>query len=452
MLKRSFLVVVVSVGAVLICGCGGGPPQLMPTPNVYVNATTSPFAGTPPVFRTNHSTVMYVTDREMEEGATPEAARYGHKRSRSVAVGVCDVRFGDESVTWDQLVEASTSRRRTIKLPVEVVRTTEIARFPPTPRVLVGAPSDAAATQPTTMEADRRAAEEACLAELKARLAVSPSKEVYIYVHGVQNSFDDSVRTAAQLWHFLGRQGLVIAYTWPAGGKGFLRGYNYDYNSSEFTVYHLKQMIRAIASSPEVQKVNIIAHSRGTDSAVSALRELHLEISASGRSTREVLKLGSVVLAAPDLDVDVVIQRLATARLGQVPERSVVYVCRNDEALSLSRFLFSSQRLGSLRPDVFTKDELLALRQSKHVAIIEARVSKPGPFSHSYFYENPAVSSDLILLMRYDYGPGPENGRPLSIGKDSFWYITDKYPERGAEHLPGGTPTNAAAVPASAGQ
>lgn len=120
--------------------------------------------------------------------------------------------------------------------------------------------------------------------------------------------------------------------------------------------------------------------------------------------------------------------------------------------MSLSRFLFSSQRLGSLRPEVFTKDELVALRESKKVAIIEARVSKPGPFAHSYFYENPAVSSDLILLMRYDYGPGAENGRPLSIGKDSFWYITDKYPERGAEHLPGGPAQNATAVPASAGQ
>jgi esterase/lipase superfamily enzyme len=419
---------------------------------VYVNATSAPFADTPPAFRNNHAAVMYVTDRAMDEGGTPEAPKYGRKRSRSVACGVCDVRFGGESVTWDQLVQASTSSHRSIKLPVEVVRTTEIVRFPPTPRVLIERTIDTPTTQPTTTEADRQAAEQACENELKARLAVSPSKEVYIYVHGVQNSFDDSVRTAAQLWHFLGRQGVVVAYSWPAGGKGLLRGYNYDYNSSEFTVYHLKQMLRVIASCPEVSKVNIIAHSRGTDSAVSALRELHLEISGSGRSTREVLKLGSVVLAAPDLDVDVVFQRLATARLGQVPERSVVYVCRNDEALGLSRFLFSSQRLGSLRPEVFTKDELVALRESKKVAIIEARVSKPGAFAHSYFYENPAVSSDLILLMRYDYGPGAENGRPLSIGKDSFWYITDKYPERGAEHLPGGTPVNAAAAPAAAGQ
>src|SRR6202012_1086510 len=115
----------------------------------------------------------------------------------------------------------------------------------------------------------------------------------------------------ADLWHFLGRRGVPIAYSWPAGSTGAL-AYFYDRESSEFTVYHLKQMLRLVASCPEVQRVHIIGHSRGTDVVVSALRELHLEIRGSGRQTRDVLKLQTVVLAAPDLDVDVIIQRLTT--------------------------------------------------------------------------------------------------------------------------------------------
>ena len=38
-----------------------------------------------------------------------------------------------------------------------------------------------------------------------------------------------------------------VAYSWPAGSKGLIRGYTYDHDSSEFTVYHLKQMLHALA-------------------------------------------------------------------------------------------------------------------------------------------------------------------------------------------------------------
>jgi esterase/lipase superfamily enzyme len=290
---------------------------------------------------------------------------------------------------------------------------------------LVDIPESSA--QPTTTSADVDAAYELSENELSARLAKSRVKDVYVYVHGVQNSFADSVLTIAEIYHFLGRQGVAIAYSWPAGGRGLLRGYNYDYNSSEFTVYHLKQMLRKIAANPDVNKIHILAHSRGTDALLSAVRELHLEISGGGRSTREVLKLGSVVLAAPDLDVDVVIQRAATARVGLVPERATIYICDKDSALGLSRFLFGSMRLGKLKPEIFTPEELKALRGSRNLAVVDARVEKPGSMGHSYFYQNPAVSSDLILLMRYHLAPGAEHGRPLNATDNGFWSIDDSY-------------------------
>ena len=144
----------------------------------------------------------------------------------------------------------------------------------------------------------------------------------------------------------------------------------------------------------------------GTDAVINAIRELHMEISGSGRSTRQELKLGTLVLAEPpDLDVDVVFQRISTARLGQVPERAVIYICDKDEVLGFSRFLFGSMRLGKLSPEVFTTEELKALRNSRNTSIVDARIEKPGTLGHSYFYENPAVSSDVILTMRYHQPP-----------------------------------------------
>ena len=72
----------------------------------------------------------------------------------------------------------------------------------------------------------------------------------------------------AELWHFLGRIGVPIIYTWPAGYPG-LFGYTYDRESSEFTVNHFRELLTLMAGFPEIEKINLIAHSRGTDIAVT---------------------------------------------------------------------------------------------------------------------------------------------------------------------------------------
>jgi esterase/lipase superfamily enzyme len=401
----------------------------MPTPNLYATGGLDPFPDLPPALQNNKVEVLYLTDRAPTEGWTPEAPGYGHKRSRSVAFGVCELQFGQD-VSWAELVKASTSAERSVNLEITMSSVAELCRFSATPKTLAESPPPVVQAQQAQEEVPE--AVKRCHTELSARLAKTPVKDVYVFVHGVKTGFEGSVTTAAELWHFLGRSGVAVAYSWPAGGKGILRGYNYDYNSSEFTVYHLKEALRVIAGCPDVRNIHVIAHSRGTDVTVTAIRELHLEISGSGRVTRDVMKLGTVVLAAADLDVDVVMQRCVSARLGKVPERSLIYISAADKALGLSRLLFGGTRLGKLQPEIFTKEEIEALRKSP-LAVVDAHVTQPGAYGHNYFYANPAVSSDLILVLRYGRAPGAEHGRPLEIEESGFWEIDDKYP--GRDHL-----------------
>jgi esterase/lipase superfamily enzyme len=433
-------------------GCSSTVP-LMPTPNIYAYGLRDPFPDVPTEFQNNKVDVLYLTDRK-PEGGTAEHPIYGYQRSRSVAFGVAQVQFG-KGVTWEQLVQDAHTSKRTLKLDRTLAQATELVRFPPTPKALVeipegrggvvGAATDAAtrsSTAATNPDAASRSdireelgdSVRAAVAELSARLAKTPQKEVYLFVHGYNNTFQDSVTTIAQLWHYLGRQGVPIAYSWPAGHGGLLRGYTYDRESSEFTVYHLKQVLRAIASCPDVQKINLIAHSRGNDVLLSALRELHLEISGNGhgtaQTTREALKLGSLILAAPDLDVDVVLQRMVTARVGRTPERMTMYVSSTDKALGIATWLFGgNSRLGKLNASIFSPEELNQLRAAKTINIVDAQLKKIGNFGHDYFHSNPAVSSDLILVMRYHKPPGPEYGRPLGGSKEGFWVVDDKYPQ-----------------------
>jgi esterase/lipase superfamily enzyme len=417
-------------------GCAGGKTPLMPTPNLYARGDFDPFADVPSQLRRSGVDVLYLTDREREikspADSGPDNPTYGFDRSRSVAFGVSHVEFG-ENVSWEQLVQASRTSKRSVKLPMIQTKTTEVGRFPPTPKALMEAqPPEESATQPVSSPSSDPEYDQAlnkAQGLLSEHLARTPVKDVYVFVHGYNNNFYDSVTTIAQLWHFLGRRGVPIAYSWPAGHGGLLKGYTYDRESSEFTVYHLKQAIRRISQNPDVHEIHIIAHSRGTDVAINTLRELHLEITGSGRTTRDVLKLGTLVLAAPDVDFDVLVQRTITAKLGRVPKRSTIYVCSKDNALGISNWLFGGMtRLGKLQSNVFTSAEMATMRDKTSVEFIDAQISKAGSFGHDYFHSSPAVSSDLILLLRYELPAGAEFGRPLAIEQGGFWMIDDKYP------------------------
>jgi esterase/lipase superfamily enzyme len=418
---------------VSVIGCGAAT-QMMPTPNLYARGFAEPFENLPPEMQTNAVDVLYMTDRKPEPDPKTGEMKYGVKRSRSVGYGVATVEFG-KNVSWEQLAVASKTDKRKVDLPMRITKTVEIGRFPDTPKSLALSdvstpPAETAGTRPTTLKIERDEQVARAEALLSEQLAKTPDKEVFLFVHGYNNKFYDAVVTIAGLWHFLGRRGVPIAYTWPAGQSGLLRGYNYDRESSEFTVYHLKQTIREIAHNPDVKKLNIICHSRGTDVVISALRELHLEFLGGGRNTREELKLGTLVLAAPDIDFEVLCQRMVTARLGRVPEHFVLYVCSKDSALGLSNWLFGGGgRVGKLRSDMFTPEELEALRAAKTVQIVDAKINIFGAFGHDYFHSNPAVSSDLIMTMRYQMMPGGEYGRPLASDGKGFWSVDDKYPK-----------------------
>src|SRR5262249_48593512 len=154
--------------------------------------------------------------------------------------------------------------------------------------------------------------------------------------------------------------------------------------SCEFTIFHLKQLLRSLGRCEQVEKVHILAHSRGTDIATTALREINMERSFAPQSAREALKLGNVVLAAPDLDFDVVQQRLGGERVGYTPERATIYTSPSDKALALADIMtLGVSRLGQLSATHLTPRMKQILEMSP-ITFVEALVST-GYFGHTYF-------------------------------------------------------------------
>ena len=399
--------------------------QLMPTPNIFVGAAAmNPFADVPPELQGTELDILYVTDRmPLDSTATGGRLEYDSERSRSLAFGSCRVRIGDEDVTWDDLVKDSRTQDRRHSLPLAVTGIEEMGRFPETPLDIVETPHG----WTIAPEALRRQTEatELLQAEIRRRLDLTSKKEVFIYVHGVANTFESAAFTVAEVWHFFGRQAVPVVFTWPASGSYF-----YDRESGEFSVFHLKEFLRVVASMPEVEKLHLVAHSRGTDVLTTALRELFIEARGAKEDVRQKYKVDNLLLAAPDLDFSVLLQRLTAENFGTaVVGRVTIYASRSDRAIGLASWLFGSRRrLGQLRPEDVSPELKKRFAIFKGlVAVVDAQVSS-GFLGHSYFHDSPAVSSDLILTLRDGRDPGAENGRPLTPVEPSFWALRDGYP------------------------
>ena len=226
-------------------------------------------------------------------------------------------------------------------------------------------------------------------------------------------------------------------------------GYTYDRESSEFTVYHLRQALRLISGFPEVEKIHLIAHSRGTDVALNAVRELMIEARALGSDPRQRLKIHDMILAAPDLDLQVAAQRIVGDHLSTGVHRFTVYASPKDKAIGIAARLFASPRgrLGTLGIEELPDAVRSVLDYSRsNLAIINFQgASDVAPsggdrFGHSYFRNAPTVSSDLVLMLRDDLDPGAP-GRPLESLGQKFWSVPLGYPAEQSAEAPA---TNAA--------
>lgn len=347
---------------------------------------------------------------------------YGIERSSSMALGSVNVSFG-KNLSWQELSDASGTKSRNRKITLEITDLEEIVRFPESP-LPFHMQNGKLIEQPEEKQ-KYDIAEEAMRSVLRDRLNGSEDKEIILFIHGFKNNFDSATLAMADIWHYTGRRGVPVIYTWPAGNDG-LFGYFRDREAGEFSVFHLKESLRLIANIAEVERIHIIAHSRGTDIMTTALRELIIETRSAGKNPRDVLKIENLILAAPDLDFGVVRQRLAAERFGPALGQITVYMNRSDQALGISQFLMSGLRFGKLSVDDMGESDKEFFSRVKNVAFVNVD-GVSGLLGHSYYRQNPGVLSDIIIAIRDQLAPG-DPGRPLIYEGINFWRLPKNYP------------------------
>ncbi|WP_299685832.1 alpha/beta hydrolase [uncultured Tateyamaria sp.] len=407
--------------AVLVaCEVGIG---LAPPPNLYRTGLNYPEERVHPSLRTVEPTIFFMTDR------APEAGSYGRERSASMAFGRATVRFGKD-LDWPELLSRTRadSDKNISRLWVPEVE--EIVRFNGTP--LAYERVDGQLRHLPRVRALYEAQTQAFQDTIAAQIRETGNDRLMVYVHGFNNEFEDGLTTIANLWHFAGRNTVPIAFTWPAGAGAGPLGYFRDRDSGTFSVHHTKEFLRMLGEIPEVSQIDIIAHSRGTDVVTTALREMILEARGSGQHPKLALKTGTFIMAAPDLDVGIVRQRLQAERFSEAFEQINLYINPSDGALRLSAYLTRSTRLGALRDEDFLPGELELLSKQALVHFIRVEGVRGG-FGHAYFRDNPAVLSDVVLALRTRAFPGGTL-RPLTRETENdVWVLYPNYP---LEQLP----------------
>jgi esterase/lipase superfamily enzyme len=398
----------------------------MPTPVIYQQPGGEPVFTQPrEAFGSTDVDLFYITDRGAE--TDPESTLpYGQGRDDRIKFGTTRVQIG-EGLTWAELDRQSRLAERTRDLALSLGRTREMGRFPDEPYGVVR-DAEGNVYRDTRVLREHDLAKQQFQQEVSRRIAASPRKEVMLYVHGFNETFETAAFTAAELCHFLGREPLCAFFTWPASSTGnFLISYTTTTESADYAVNHLKKAIRMLATAPGVESVQLLAHSRGTALMLSAVRELALEAIAAGKEPVQVLNIDNIVLFSPDIDVDVGSQAITSfvsdpdlisvwpsRRLPRTAKGGLtIYSSPEDRALLVSRILFRSRnRVGNLRAEAIGADSQEYMRQIGKLHIIVYEGKRTDAFGHSYFTTNPQVSADVMQLLRYDTALG-EPGREL---------------------------------------
>jgi esterase/lipase superfamily enzyme len=166
---------------------------------------------------------------------------------------------------------------------------------------------------------------------LNAQLAVLPPdhRRAFVFVHGYNVSFPAGVFRHAQLMTDYKVPGVAVHYSWPSASSVGL--YLYDRDSAEYAREGLVQTLRLVERS-NASSIMLLGHSMGGHVVMEALRTASLKGDA-----RLMNSLEAVVLAAPDIDVDVFNHQLDA--INPLPKPFLVLVSSRDRALKMSQRL-----------------------------------------------------------------------------------------------------------------
>jgi esterase/lipase superfamily enzyme len=279
----------------------------------------------------------------------------------------------------------------------------------------------------TILRADRMDLAQA-KANFDARIRRTPGRRVLIFVHGFNTRFEEAVYRFAQIVHDARVNVAPVLFTWPSGGN--VTDYVYDRDSAMYSRDALEAVLQALVKDPNVDSISILAHSMGNYLAIESLRQM--AIRDRGLSP----KIRDVMLASPDIDVDVFRRQIAEIDAGPRPAQFTLFISRDDRALGLSSFLArDSTRLGALDPN---NEPYRSILEQGRVQVIDLT----GMESNDFTNHGKFASGDVVGAI----GERLAEGQTLTDAKGGLVESLGTFTS-GAINVAAGVATGAVAAP-----
>ena len=201
-----------------------------------------------------------------------------------------------------------------------------------------------------------------------------------MFVHGFNNKFGDAVFRFAQIVHDSGAEVVPLLFTWPS--RGSLWAYGYDRESISVSRDGLEYVLATLAHDSTVSEVTILSHSMGNMLTLETLRQMAI------RNRRLSPKIANVMLAAPDVDVDVF--RSAIASIPDPRPNFTLLLSRDDHALAVSRRVWGDlARLGAIDPQQEPYRSQLAALKVTTIDLTQHETN--DPLNHGKFASSPEL-------------------------------------------------------------
>jgi esterase/lipase superfamily enzyme len=206
-----------------------------------------------------------------------------------------------------------------------------------------------------------------------------------IFVHGYNYSYQEALFRTAQMSADATSMSPPVMFSWPSAAS--VTGYVTDKDAVLYSRSQLDALIQAMAKAPKIKRIVLFGHSMGGFLSMEVARQLKLQ------RRDDVLAKLQIVLAAPDIDVDVFQSQLRD--IGRLPNPIVLLVSKSDNALSVSSFIGGERpRVGLLN----IEDPLIqqAAKQERLTVIDISSLQSSDGLGHDRYASLARFSGDML--------------------------------------------------------
>jgi esterase/lipase superfamily enzyme len=217
--------------------------------------------------------------------------------------------------------------------------------------------------------------------------------ELLIFLHGYKTSFEDAIKSTAQLACDLNFSGQIACFSWPSygdfkayGGDGIHIG-RCSYIGTEFLI--------GMLSRTGAARVHVIAHSMGNRLLANSLAGMVGRLNGT--------RFDQFILAAPDIEVDDFCSN-AAHYYPQLAKRTTLYTSNKDVALRLAGmagwpFIHDAPRVGYHGTPEGLFGPNWPITVVPNIDTVEISQVNPSWHGHSYHSDAERVQDDMARLL-----------------------------------------------------